>query len=43
MSHRRGNGTMHRTVTLLEFVGVETTKDAQIYLGKVCASRCALT
>ena len=43
MSHRRGKRTMHPNVTLLKIEGVETTKDAQFYLGKVCASRCALT
>ena len=43
MTHRRGKRTMHPNVTLLKIEGVETKKDAQFYLGKVCASRCALT
>lgn len=43
MSHRRGKRTMHPNVTLLKIECVETTKDAQFYLGKVCASRRALT
>ena len=36
MSHRRGKRTMHPNVTLVKIEGVENTKDAQFYLGKVC-------
>merc|ERR1712130_194176 len=34
MTHRHGKRTMHPNVTLLKIEGVETTKDAQFYLGK---------
>lgn len=36
MGHRRGKRSQHPNVTLVKIEGVETTQDAQFYLGKVC-------
>ena len=36
MGHRRGKRSQHPNVTLIKIEGVENTKDAQFYLGKVC-------
>lgn len=39
MGHRRGKRSQHPNVTLVKIEGVESAKDAQFYLGKVCTAR----
>lgn len=36
LGHRRGKRNSHPNVSLIKIEGVESSKDAQFYLGKVC-------